>query len=703
MPNTLLAAPLTVPPRPATCRPKLPFEAELSHAAPVRKDILISGIPALPLEALADLCRSESVSVRDGLLAAFRVLLWRYLDSSEIAVLCTDVDHASGVHQQVVRLPIAAGSLFRHVLREAAHARAAASPALDTIPLEPALAEPMTTPEFRFAWFEPGNAAASPASLLAAHEPRALPLDFTLSLNVIRRPDSLQLALEYDTRRFARADVQLFLEAFEILVDSILVDPSGPVENACLLSEDQRNRILAQFNQTDTAYPREKFVHELVGLQAHGGEPWLAIDAPGQQLTSEQLHSHSDMWAGHWLASGLESGQIAIVLAPPGTEAVIAMLAVLKAGGVCAPVDPRNAEPYLSYLTRREATTVVVTSSAYTHLLGGWTGRVLLLDQLPSPEALHPLKRAPRRHPGDPAFVVPGAGGAPVLLSHRNIVHAICARAVLYTRPVSRYLWTAPVGAAASISGLFWTLLQGGTVVIPGPEDLRNADAFAAAVARDRISHVLLAPDEYERWMAEASPTDLASLECTVVAADRCQDSLLQQHCERQPHLPLHLEYGYAEATGWSTSLTCEPARHARGCIGRPIPNAQLYVLDPLGRPVPVWVPGEIHIGGDGVALQHLDRPDLDAVKFVLNTFSRTPGARLYRTGDRGRFLPDGTVEFLNSGPARAGLAVDRPGLADDFDAKNVLGPVAELISRAVETPTALSPVESVVYADVRS
>jgi acyl-coenzyme A synthetase/AMP-(fatty) acid ligase len=235
-----------------------------------------------------------------------------------------------------------------------------------------------------------------------------------------------------------------------------------------------------------------------------------------------------------------------------------------------------------------------------------------------------------------------------VLVTHRNLVHSTRARQLYYGEPVGRYLLLSPFSFDSSVAGLFWTLVDGGTLVLPVPGQEREAVPLARLIARHAVTHLLALPSLYNVLLTETPPAQLRSLRTVIVAGEACTRALIERHGERLPGAALFNEYGPTENSVWSTVERCAAGHPDEPvAIGRPVPGVQAYVLDARGEPLPAGLPGELYVGGAGVARGYLNRPDLTAERFVPDPFRTEPGARLYRTGDLVRRLPDGRLEFL--------------------------------------------------------
>jgi amino acid adenylation domain-containing protein len=243
-----------------------------------------------------------------------------------------------------------------------------------------------------------------------------------------------------------------------------------------------------------------------------------------------------------------------------------------------------------------------------------------------------------------------GTTGQPrgVLVSHRNLVHSTIARMNYYPEPVNNFLLLSSFAFDSSVAGIFWTLCQGGTLVLPQQGLEQDIRQLTALIAKREVSHILCLPSLYSLILEHAAPQKLKSLQTVIVAGEACPQKLVRPHYELLPQTLLYNEYGPAEGTVWCTVYEIPSQDMGRQIpIGRPIANTQIYLLDAHQQPVPTGVPGELYIGGDGLAQGYLNRPELTAERFIDHPFSDEPLARLYRTGDLARYLPDGNLEFL--------------------------------------------------------
>ena len=249
-----------------------------------------------------------------------------------------------------------------------------------------------------------------------------------------------------------------------------------------------------------------------------------------------------------------------------------------------------------------------------------------------------------------------------VLVTHQNLVQATCARAIVYPEAVRRCLVPSSGEWQHWIKGIFWTLVQGGTIVLPGADEGASPSSLIEAIAHNHVSHLLLQPSLYEQLLADGSAGQLTALQAVVLSGEGCSPELIAQHARTLPAVEIAFEYGPLEATLWSAVNKWKGlAEQTPMSIGRPIPNAHIYILDPKGHPTPIWVPGEIFVGGDGIVAGYFGAKECDHVKsgFTPDLLGQNSSGCLFATGDWGRWRADGTVELLPNAPRAATCAPD--------------------------------------------
>jgi nonribosomal peptide synthetase protein BlmX len=383
-------------------------------------------------------------------------------------------------------------------------------------------------------------------------------------------------------------------------------------------------------------------VLELFEARARESSDSIALRTDGAALSYGALDALANRLANRLQSSGVQRGGLVGVFAERSAELIGAMLAVLKIGAAYVPLDPELPAARLEQMTSNLDAVLAVPSLA---------GRVrshhvVLLDDAVAESPDRPNIAV---DPRSAAYVIytSGSTGEPkgVVVERQHLAASTAARNAYYDEAPRNFLLLSSAAVDSSVAGIYWTLCSGGTLVLPRTRAEQDMGALARLIEEAGVTHTLLVPSLHHELLEHAAPRRIASLRCVIVAGEACPPEVVQMHRERLPGVQLHNEYGPAEGTVWATAD--ELTRHPTGTvtIGRPVPGARVYLLNDRLRPVPIGVAGEICIGGAFVARGYLGQMEETARRFVADPF--VPDGRMYRTGDRGRFLEDGRMEFL--------------------------------------------------------
>ncbi|MFY2558180.1 non-ribosomal peptide synthetase [Corallococcus terminator] len=621
-------------------------------------------------KGLAALSRQLNASLFMTLLAGFQVLLNRYTGQTDLPVGTVvanreqpELEQLIGffVNTVVMRGDLGGNPRFAELV-ERTRGTALAAYEHQALPFEK-LVEALKperslghNPLFQVMFIlqnTPASEFTLPGLTLAPMEIGSVTAKYDLTLVMEETPRGLHGHWEYSSDLFDAATVRRMSGHLEVLLRALVEDAERPIAELPLLPSSEERQVLVEWNQTETAFPRDQTLHQLIEAQVARTPEAIAVAHAGQRLSYRELNERASQLAHHLRAMGIGPGKLVGVSLQRSTDLVVALLGVLKAGGAYVPLDPAYPQSRLASMLEDSKASVLLTQASLRSRFSLQATQVLCVDadgnDLASRSKADPT---PSASADDLAYVIytSGSTGAPkgVLVSHRNVVHSTTARWAYYREPVSSFLLLSPYAFDSSVAGLYWTLTQGGTLVLPEGEGLPDLTVLCGLIAAHRVSHLLCIPSVHSLLLRQARPGELASLRTVMVAGEACPASLVEQHHQTLAGCALFNEYGPTEATVWCTVHKLEAAqRRPIVPIGRPIANTRIYVLDAHLRPVPVGVPGELHVGGAGVALGYLNRPELTAARFIKDPFSQEPGARLYKTGDLARHLPNGTLEFL--------------------------------------------------------
>ena len=429
-------------------------------------------------------------------------------------------------------------------------------------------------------------------------------------------------------------------------------------------TEAELRQVLIDWNRTECDYPHDKCLHELIEAQAECLPGNLAAVFGDTQLTYKEFNHRANQLAHYLQGHGVrKSAKVGICL-EPSLDFAIAVFAVLKAGAACVPLDPNYPKERLAYMLQDVQAEVLITNEGLLSE-GAPAGcqTVLLSDHVNSIAGQPDRNLDSGATPEDIAYVIytSGSTGKPrgVLLTHAGLVNYNFNAARMYgITPRDRVLQFCSVSFDIAIEEMFITWLSGATLVLRTEDMPLAVPEFVEWAEQQRISVVDLPTAYWHEWvhdLAELKKATPRDLRLVIVGGEKPSSLAYATWLERVGRGVRWINtYGPTEISICATAY--EP-QWERGesvpeniPIGRPLANVRVYVLDENLQPVPVGTTGELHVGGVGVAQGYLNRPELTAEKFISDPFSSEPGARLYKTGDRARYLASGDIEFLGRG-----------------------------------------------------
>lgn len=468
------------------------------------------------------------------------------------------------------------------------------------------------------------------------------------------RPElALRLWLDDDGVNADHAPAQLDTDAVELLVDlwrtALAAWPTATdVAAVSPLSPAARATVVDGWNQTERGYRPEATIVELFREQAqrHGERDALVWD--GGRLSYDDLDRRSDALAEELIAAGVATDAPVALVTPRCPDAVIAALAILKAGGCYLPLDPDYPLERLRFAIDDAGARVLVTLTSHAERLAALAPRTIAADAARPPAT--PGPRRPRARPDSRAYVMytSGSTGVPkgVQIEHRSIVRLVGDVDYVRLDADTRFLHAAPLGFDASTLELWGPLAHGGAVVVHA-EPVPTGRGLARSIASRGVTTAWLTAALFNA-VVDDDPGHLRGLRQLYTGGEALSPHHVRRALAALPGLELHNGYGPTECTTFTTThaIGRDLAADARAIpIGRPITDTRCYVVAADGAPVPVGVVGELWVGGRGVARGYLARPELDAERFVADRF--TGVGRLYRTGDRVRWRADGTLDFV--------------------------------------------------------
>ncbi|MEK9495952.1 amino acid adenylation domain-containing protein [Photorhabdus sp. P32] len=441
-------------------------------------------------------------------------------------------------------------------------------------------------------------------------------------------------------------------QALESLADVLELAPETPVRVLNVLPESERTLLLETWNATETPYPEQQCIHQLIEQQAEKDPDATALMYENQTLSYGQLNASANRLAHQLITLGVVPDQRVAICMASSPARVMAVLAVLKAGGAYVPLDPAYPGERLAHIL-----TDAASAGGKTIVLADSTGRAALGEQaLAGLMVLDPniLPDQPDSNPQVPALTsrhlayviyTSGSTGTPkgVMIEHRGLVNLIWDKITRFDiRPASRMLQFASFGFDAGVWEIMMALGSGACLIIPAETVRQDPRRLWHYLEEQSVTHACLTP----ALLREGADLPTITIKPTLILGGEAPGPVLLRALSHQA--TLFNAYGPTEITVCATSWRCPPNyTEVFVPIGRPTANTRLYLLDNHGQPVPLGAVGELYIGGAGVARGYLNRPDLTEERFLIDPFSDAADARMYRTGDLVRYLPDGNLVFV--------------------------------------------------------
>jgi amino acid adenylation domain-containing protein/non-ribosomal peptide synthase protein (TIGR01720 family) len=619
-------------------------------------------VPGAVLARLKEVARAHDATLFMTLTAATTVLLSRYSGQRDVAVGTavsgrnrTELEPLIGffVNTLVLRSDVDTSARFGDVLRDV-RATVLEAFAHDEVPFERVVEavqperDPSRTPLVQAMVVlqnTPVREVALPGLRIEDVDLPTEAAGHDLTVQFEEVGGELAVAVDYNADLFDATTIERMGTHLTRLLAGIAADPGTQVRRLPWLTSDERRELLTEWSGATAAFPADRCVHEIVAEQAARTPDAVAVTFAGTTLTYAALDTRANRLAHHLVALGVGPDVPVGVCLERGADAIVCLLAVLKAGGAYVPLDPGYPPDRLAFMLEDTAAPVVLTE---TRLRDRLPGRVVCVDtDVPDGPDMPATPPPVRVRPDNLAYVMytSGSTGRPkgVLVAHRSVVRLVCGTDYVDLRPTDVVAQYASISFDAATFEIWGALLNGGTLAVADPQ-VPSVEDLRAFLSSAGVTVLWLTAGLFHE-VVDADVTALAGLRCLLAGGD----VLSPAHCARVldavPELQLINGYGPTEGTTFTTCHRLPGPPDTAVPIGRPIANTTIHVLDADLNPVPAGIPGELYVGGLGVARGYLGRPGLTAERFVASPWHA--GERLYRTGDLVRWRPDRTVEFL--------------------------------------------------------
>ncbi len=474
---------------------------------------------------------------------------------------------------------------------------------------------------------------------------------FDLTLFITDRGENLSAAFEYATHLYQPQTIENLHRHFENLLKAIVAQPEAKISDLEMLTIAEKEDLLFERNKTKIDLPAGENVLTLFTKQAKEKPETTCLSVAGKNYTYAAIDTRSRQVAAALQAQNIGRDDIVGLHVGRSAEMLVGILGILRAGAAYLPLDPDYPAERLDFMLADARVELVLTTENLQSQLSKNDLQILTFNKAENfgkvkDNALSEVENSQLAY----VIYTSGSTGKPkgVPVSHENLYYSTAARFHFYEQQPQAFLLMSSFAFDSSIAGIFWTLTQGGTLVLPPKRSEQDPAALAQIIAENRVTHTLMLPSLYTLLLDYGAAKNLQSLNTIMVAGEACTPATVRAHFRTLHRANLYNEYGPTEGTVWCTAHKITP-EDATGTvpIGLPIPNVQNYILDKNRRPVPAGVAGELYIGGRGLAAGYLYRPDLTAEKFVEVNLTENRHERLYRTGDAARYRADGKIEFL--------------------------------------------------------
>ncbi len=614
------------------------------------------------------LARRENVTLFMTIVATFQTLLYRYSGQEDILIgtaisdrRAPEVQNLLGffLNMVVLRTKMSDNPTFSELLQQVRMTTLEAHTHQD-VPFEYLVEELQPeralgqNPLFQVVIsLEPPLSTPTAGWTLTQMDVKTNASKFDLYLELDDRPDGLIGRFVYSSDLFERTTIARMVENWQVLLNYVIANPDQRISSLPLLSTAQRQQMLLDWNATNTSYPRDRCVHQLFEQQVEQTPDATALVLENQSMTYRELNERANQLAHHLRKLGV-GPEVPVGLCMHRSFAMlVAMLGILKAGGAYVPLDPSYPRERLAFMLMDSQAPVLITQKQFLALFPQQALQTVLLDASWQTIARENTENPPIvTHAENLAYIMytSGSTGKPkaVEILHRNIVRLLFGTHYAHLDATQTFLHMASISFDAATFEIWGALLHGARCVL-FPEPIPTPRTIATAIHDHGITIAWITASLFNTVIDEV-PSALKGLRQLLTGGEALSVPHMRRALDLLPDTQLINGYGPTECTTFACCYVIprsldEDMRSIP--IGTPIGNTQAYILDKYLNLVPIGVPGELYLGGDGLARGYRNQPALTAEKFVRSPFDPDHAARLYKTGDLARYGADGTIEFV--------------------------------------------------------
>ncbi|BAU65716.1 amino acid adenylation domain-containing protein [Stanieria sp. NIES-3757] len=659
-------------------------------------------------QALKALCQQQGVTLFMLLLAAFKVLLYRYSHQEDLIVGTpianrnrAEIEGLIGffVNTLVLRTNLEGNLSFTELLQRVKQITLEAYSHQD-LPFEKLVEE--LKPERHLnhnPLFDvmlvlqnaPETELQLPNLNISSCTEDSHRVKFDLTLSLAETEQQIAGFIDYSTDLFEFSTIARMVGHFQVLLESIVENPQQKLSQLSLLTAAEKQQLLVEWNNTEVKYPQDQCIHQLFEAQVEKNPDAVAVIFENQQLTYQELNTRANQLAHDLQKLGVKPEVIVGICLERSLELIIGLLAILKAGGAYLPLDPSYPRERLALMLENSQTPILITQRQIEKNLPLHQAQVVFLEEKQLTNTAESTTNPTcNLHLDNLAYVIytSGSTGKPkgAMNTHRGILNRLLWMQEAYQLTTEdSVLQKTPFSFDVSVWEFFWCLMVGARLIIAKPEGHRDPNYLINLIQEQKVTTIHFVPSMLQVFLEAEGLENCQSLKRVICSGEALSFSLQEKFFVRL-NCELYNLYGPTEAAIDVTHWRCQKnSSRSIVPIGRPIANIQIYILDRDLQPVPIGVAGELHIGGVGLARGYLNQPQLTKEKFIPNPLlgveispeieglslelnSRTgcinawgnPRRRplvhtprslhnstLYKTGDLARYLPDGTIEYL--------------------------------------------------------
>ncbi|MRH99222.1 amino acid adenylation domain-containing protein [Kriegella sp. EG-1] len=474
---------------------------------------------------------------------------------------------------------------------------------------------------------------------------------FDLTLYIAEENNLLTSIFEYSSDLFNEVTIERLQDHFSLLLQGVVENPNKKISAIPMLTSFEKEVFLQKESNLLSVEIPKKGIHDIITDIARANLNKNAVTFGSESITYQELITRSNLVAKNILEITKGKNEIIGLCIRRSIDMIVGLLGILKAGCAYLPLDPTYPKERIDFMLS-DANVLATVSNANTLAeMTEFNSKVIRIntDEANAEEFKIEL---PIVRSDDMAYLIytSGSSGKPkgVPISHGNIINSTLGRKEFYDTNPDAFLLMSSISFDSSKAGIFWTLCTGGNLVISDRRLEQDLAKLTEVIKNNEVSHTLMLPSLYSMLLDNVELTKLQGLKTVLVAGESCAANLCAKHFEKLPNTNLYNEYGPTEATVWCIAYKINKSAIPSVIpIGKPVARASIYILDEGLRLVPYGAKGEIFIGGPGLSGKYLNRPELTESAYVDNPFDKKYGTKLYKTGDLGRYLSDGNIEFL--------------------------------------------------------